>query len=136
MDYEAAAEELLEIYGELSHKQYNRQMDRYARGELLALTFLAAHEGHAYPKEISRGMAVSSARVAVLLNHLESKGYICRTSDEADNRQIIVTLTEAGRALILQKKNEAKVSLIEMLQVLGEEDTQAYLRIRRKMLAL
>ncbi len=134
MDYEAVAVELLTIQAELNQLKANQQMDEYTRGEIFVLGYLHASEMETYPKDISQAMAVSSARVAVLLNHMEIKGWIRRMPDETDNRKTVVTMTEAGEELFLQRRREVLDSLIEVLRDLGEEDARALLRIRKKML--
>ncbi len=134
MDYEAVAVELLTIQTELNRLKANQQMDEYTRGEIFVLGYLHASEMETYPKDISQAMAVSSARVAVLLNHMEDKGWIRRMPDETDNRKTVVAMTEAGEELFLQRRREVLDSLIEVLRDLGEEDAMELLRIRKKML--
>ncbi len=48
---------------------------------------------------ISEAMGVSTARVAVLLKKMESKGLITRESDRADARVRVVCLSESGRTV-------------------------------------
>ncbi len=136
MDYEAAAEELLEIQSEISKMQVERLMDDYIRGEMYALTILYRHEGSAYPKEISTGMRVSSARVAVLINHMEKKGWVKRSPDKKDSRQTIVSMTDLGQEVLQREKQERIQQIVELLEKLGEDDVREWLRIRRKMLEL
>ncbi len=136
MDYEAAAEELLEIQAKISKMQVERLMDDYIRGEMYALTFLYRHEGRAYPKEISAGMGVSSARVAVLINHMEKKDWVKRSTDRNDSRQTIVSITDLGQEVLQKGKQERIRQIVQLLEKLGEDDTKEWLRIRRKMLTL
>ena len=93
-----------------------------------------AHHKMAHPKELGRGMAVSSARVAALLNHLEDQGLIRRTADPDDNRQTIVSLTAAGEERIRQRRAQAVALLAQLLERLGPEDAAAYLRLRKKLI--
>ena len=66
------------------------------RGELFVLNYLDHREGEVHPKELSEKMAVSTARIARLLNHMEEKSLVTRLPDPGDNRQIIVQLTPDG----------------------------------------
>ena len=98
------------------------------------LNYLLTHGSQAHPKELNREMAVSSARIAALLNHMEEKGLVIRKDDATDNRQVIVCLTEKGNALIEEKKAELLQNVIQLLEYLGPEDAQDYIRIQKKII--
>ncbi len=134
MTYEEIAEGLLEIHAELKRLEVNSQMDLYSKGEIYALGLLEKHGGCAYPKDLSRIMLVSSARIAVILNHMEAKGWILRSTDAKDTRQTIVSLTDTGKEVYLEQQREMVSSLASALEKLGKEDAEAMLRIRKKML--
>ena len=53
--------------------QANQQLSQMVRGEMFVLNYLFTHEGAIHPKELSRQMAVTTARIASLLNHMEQK---------------------------------------------------------------
>ena len=110
MDYRALAEQLMDLHVLLHQSPAGRQLEDLDRGTSLALGYLMAHHKMAHPKELGRGMAVSSARVAALLNHLEEQGLIRRTADPDDNRQTIVSLTAAGEERIRQRRAQARAS--------------------------
>ena len=78
-------------------------------------------------------MAVSSARIASLLNHLEKKHLIQRYVDQHDNRQIIVLLTDLGRQEISRVRSELLPEIAAMLEKLGPEDAENYIRIQKKI---
>ena len=92
------------------------------------------HGMKAHPKELSKDMAVSTARIAALLNHMEEKGLITRQDDPNDNRQVIVSLTPEGNRAIGLKRGVAVECVARMLEHLGEEDAREYLRILRKII--
>lgn len=50
-------------------------------------------------REIARELRLDSATLSPLLKRLESSGYVRRTRSTADERQLEVSLTTAGRAL-------------------------------------
>ncbi len=133
MDYEAMAVELLKIQAKANRLRASQQMDGYTQGEIFVLGYLYESGKKVWPKDISRAMAVSSARVSVLLNHMEQKGWIRRLSDDRDNRKTIVSLTELGEDEFMIRQKEVLGSVSAMLRELGEEDAETYLRIRRKM---
>ena len=63
------------------------------------------------------------------------KQYISRASDPSDNRQVIVTLLPQGLALIQRIRNEVIAAVVRMLERLGPEDAQEYIRIQKKILS-
>ena len=134
MDYHALAEQLMDLHVLLHQSPAGRQLEDLDRGTSLALGYLMAHHKMAHPKELGRGMAVSSAPVAALLNHLEEQGLIRRTADPDDNRQTIVSLTAAGEERIRQRRAQAVALLAQLLERLGPEDAAAYLRLRKKLI--
>ena len=134
MDYHALAEQLMDLHVLLHQSPAGRQLEDLDRGTSLALGYLMAHHKMAHPKALGRGMAVSSARVAALLNHLEEQGLIRRTADPDDNRQTIVSLTAAGEERIRQRRAQAVTLLAQVLERLGPEDAAAYLRLRKKLI--
>ena len=133
MDYQALANELLTIYAGLMHDQASRRVSQMIRGEHFVLNYLFMNSGQAQPKELSMAMDVSTARIAVLLNRLEEKGFVLRTADPEDNRRVIVTLLEPGRQEVERTRTEVRGCMAEMLERLGPEDAEAYLRIQKKL---
>ena len=134
MDYTALAEDLLQTRTSMSQMTVERQMSKMMKGEIFLLSYLASHNNQAYPKELSKGMKVSTARIATILNHLEGQKLITRTTDAEDNRQIIVTLTDAGMRLAEEYRAQMLDCLVRMLELLGPEDAREYVRLQKKLL--
>ena len=133
MDYTSLAQELLTVRANLLQVPANQQLSQMVRGEMFVLNYLFTHEGAIHPKELSRQMAVTTARIASLLNHMEQKQLLLRRADPDDNRQIIVELTEQGRLSTQEIRSQAIRYLSAMLEELGPEDAQAYIRIQKKI---
>jgi len=51
------------------------------------------------PKDLARGLALSSASVTVLMDRLEKRGLARRASNSADRRALLVVPTDTGIAL-------------------------------------
>ena len=136
MDYEKMAEELLNIHAGLLRVSANRMMDRFVRGELFVLNYLIQHDGTAFPKGLSNVMEVSTARIAALLNQIEKKGWIIRSTDGEDNRQTIITLTEAGGSEVEDTRRDIVQEVVKMLKGIGAEDANELLRIERKIMKI
>ena len=135
MDYSALAEELLTLRGKMLRVPADQDLSRMVKGELFVLNYLATHEMVTHPKELSENMAVSTARIASLLNHMEEKHLISRYTDENDSRQIVVVLTETGRSAIQRIRSEVLAHISAMLEDLGPEDAEEYIRIEKKIWA-
>ena len=133
MDYTSLAQELLTVRANLLQVPANQQLSQMVRGEMFVLNYLFTHEGAIHPKELSRQMAVTTARIASLLNHMEQKQLLLRRADPGDSRQVIVELTEQGRETIQSIRTEVIRYLRIMLEGLGPEDAQAYIRIQKKI---
>ena len=78
-------------------------------------------------------MAVTTARIASLLNHMEEKKLICRYPDPDDSRQIVVVLTQQGKEEIGKIRSRVLSFVSAMLEELGPEDAEAYIRIQKKI---
>ena len=79
---------------------------------------------------------LTTARIAAMLKSLEGQGMVTRTPDPADNRQVIVSLTKKGAALVEERLSGMVHSVAKMLEALGEEDAKAYVRIQAKLVEL
>ena len=72
-DYLALAERMMDLRAQLHQLSMRQGLSALDQGTLLLLNRLLLQDGTAYPKDLSRDMSVSSARVAALLNHLEGR---------------------------------------------------------------
>ena len=131
--YEELASELLQVNEALLHQPAHDLLAKLSRGEHFVLNYLLTHYGQAHPTDLSRHMVVSTARIAALLNRMEEKGFISRLPDPLDNRQIIVSLSPKGEEAIEQFRKKVIQSTAKMLERLGPEDAQEFLRIQRKL---
>lgn len=136
MDYTELAIQLIDLRAAAPQIKMERAMSRIARGEVLALNYLAAHGNRAYPKDMSRALMLTTARIAAMLKALEGQGMVTRNPDPADSRQVIVSLTEKGVTLVEERRAGMIHSVSKMLEALGEEDAKAYVRIQAKLIEL
>lgn len=134
MDYSLLAGQLLSVQANLLQVPAYQQLSKMMRGELFVLNYLATHETAIHPKELSKKMSVSTARITSLLHHMEEKGLIARSSDLSDNRQIFVRLTENGVTAIQKARAEVISRVSSLLEALGPEDAREYIRIQEKIL--
>lgn len=66
-------------------------------------------------KALGEALHLDSGTLSPLLKRLEASGYIARTRDRADERQVLITLTSKGRKM----KGEAHGILMQIGKVAG-----------------
>ncbi len=134
MDYNELAVKLVNMRASMPQVKMEREMSHMARGEVLALNYIIANGNKVYPKNMSKALMLTTARIAAMLKSLEKQGLVTRTPDPYDSRQVIVELTERGIATVEERRNAMIRSVAKMLEALGEEDAQAYVRIQQKLI--
>jgi len=94
---------------------------------------LAMGAGGVPIRQLMRDLSITKQGAGQLVDTLVARGYLVRTPDENDRRQLIVTLTERGRAAAeTQAVARAKVDAALLARV-GETDMAA---ARRTLAAL
>lgn len=134
MDYIELAEQLVNMRASMPQVKMERAMSQMARGEILALNYIAANKNKVYPKDISKALMLTTARIAAMLKSLEKQKLIIRMPDTADSRQVIVELTEAGASIVEERRGAMIKAAAKMLESLGAEDAKAYVRIQKKLI--
>ena len=134
MDYSQLAEKMLDIRAQLSHMPAGEALAEACEGEYYALSFLLTKGEKSCPSELKEHMGVTSARIAAMLKHLEKKGWVKRSADRSDERRVIVSLTEEGRAMISERRREALSRITAALTALGEDEAHEYVRLQQKIL--
>ena len=75
-NYEGLATELLQVNEDLLRVPARHLISKLTQGEHFVLNYLLTHRHQAHPVDLSRGLVVSTARIAALLNRMEDKGLI------------------------------------------------------------
>ncbi len=75
-EYLDLAGQFINIRRSLPYIRFDNEVSKKIKHEIFILSYLKLHNGVAHPKELSEEFIVSTARMAVLLNQLEEKGYI------------------------------------------------------------
>ncbi len=130
MDYsELAAEVMLKTGGMMKSSFWPKKANTFLHGEMFILNFLVNLQADSMPSELAAAMNTSTARVAMALKSLESKGLIRRRIDEEDRRKVIVSITEEGSRMVLAERQEMRDRMVSILNELGEKDAREYIRI-------
>lgn len=135
MDIDALALELFDC-ARILNRGPMKELHALNGGELCVLNYLSSAEGAVTPTALSEEFRISTARVANVLNGLERKGCIQRERCLSDRRRVYIHITEAGRAVARQERENALDGLRNMMAYLGEEDAVAYVRIMKKLVSI
>ena len=130
MEYDDLASEMLQKTGAMLKSSFwPKKVNAFLHGEMFILNYLIFQDKNVLPGEISTAMNTSSARVAMALKSLESKGLIERRIDREDRRKILVSITGVGRDFVQNERQEMHNKMVDILKELGEQDTREYMRI-------
>jgi DNA-binding MarR family transcriptional regulator len=97
-----------------------------------ALNALAVIEGEGKPMlsgEVGARMHITSGSVTALLDNLERKGYVERTSDAADRRRVLVDVTPAAQALLDELLPAVQQVCRNLMDRIGAEREQILLAL-------
>lgn len=99
-------------------------------GTLLYMTFI---KKETTAKELAEVQGVSLPRMVSILNSLEEKKLINKRIDNKDRRITIITITDKGKKLVLNKKSEAVNKIVEIMKNLSEDEINNYLETSKKI---
>ena len=133
MDYDELAKEFLSSMRSIQGAKYHKFVQESCQGEASVLYYIKEVQGEIMPGRISEEIGVSSARVAVILSSLESKGLITREIDSEDRRKIIVRLTQKGRNYVEEQRGKHIELAKDILIRLGDGDAKELVRIIRRL---
>ena len=133
MDVENMAEMLFQQIKEGTSTPISEMLDEFNCGEIGVLSTLAFDQNPVTAGELSEKLNVTTARIARILNSLESKQYIRRKNDRTDRRKIFVTITKKGKELADSTKKEIMDKIIQVIQEVGYDEIQTYISIVLKI---
>ena len=133
--YRDAADRLLLTFQRIKRRERKRAEHLWSGEHGLMLYLCSCPEGVSAGK-IAKDLHIGSGGVANLLNGLEKKGLIERSMSPTDRRSVIVCLTETGRSLMAERREQGRQRIVSDLKRLGKEDTESLLRIFERILTL
>ena len=119
-----------------SKKDMLENMNRTNKGELFVLHFLSTHNTSVLPSELSTALNATTGRISALLGALEKKGQIEREIDKSNRRNILVTITDAGREREERETKSIKECLSRIFVEMGEADTTEFMRLMKRFFEL
>lgn len=126
MNYEQIAEDLFLELKSIASISIHGVLNDFSKGEVGVLSYLYFDKNDAYPHELSKILDVSSARIASILNSLENKEYIKRTTDTFDKRKSIICITNKGKKLVVKTKKEIIEKIIKIIKEVGYDEIKSY----------
>ncbi len=129
LNYDKLADNLCDIHFLYSKDLANVFEQHSTRGEEAALFWLSKLEGSVSAGELASHLGITSGRIANILSSLDRKKLIERRRSSKDRRQIKVRLTAAGSEHIRQVYENAKKSHIHLLQQMGDENAEDFIRL-------
>jgi len=90
-----------------------------------------------HPEGIKQGslsqiLNLAPPTVTPMINVLEDNGYIERVGSKEDRRVVFIRLTEKGKTFLDEKENLFKSNIKALVEYLGEEDSETFIRLIRK----
>jgi DNA-binding MarR family transcriptional regulator len=86
---------------------------------------MALREGQITIGQLVRELGITKQGAGQLVDMLVMRGYLTRTVDENDRRQLIVSLTERGRAAAEVQADARERIDTDLLKRVGEDDVRA-----------
>ena len=96
--------------------------------ERSTLSLLLSSENGMLPSELASLEKITNQSMSQILSGFLEKGYIIRTNSETDKRKVIISITENGKAIILQVLSERDEWLNEALRETCTEDERELIK--------
>lgn len=134
--FDLAVEHMNQVVSHFHNGLIFDRFSRFARGEMFILNYLRQCGETAMPSEISLGLGSSTARIANALSGLEKKGFITREMDKNDRRKIIVSITDRGKDVAQNEREQLVNREARILEMMGETDAKEFVRLQKRYLEL
>ncbi|WEV53801.1 MarR family transcriptional regulator [Bifidobacterium sp. ESL0704] len=109
------------------------ELDRSNRGEPFVLRQLLRH-GTATPTQLAVALHASSGRISALLKALESKGLVSREIDAKDRRNVLVSLTDAGREQAAGDQGKIDSAVCWIFSQMGERRAREFVNLAEEFI--
>ena len=97
------------------------KLDATRRGAYFVLDYLVKNTKEIFSIDLSNALKVSTARMTKLLKSMEKKKLIFKTKSLHDARKIIISITEKGRATLMEFKQAMTNFLNSIIDEIGED---------------
>lgn len=108
-------------------EEEGKDEDDRSAGKIMRILYNSKEEVN--PTDLCRQLHVTTPRITVILNDLESRGMIERHISSRDRRRICVTLTDNGREHVARHRQKHREEIERLVKKVGADDARAYLRV-------
>ena len=127
------AQEFLKQMRSCRVRPFYSKLDESQRGTGFVIAYLSEAEGEVIAGDLARELNVSTARIAALLRKMEKDGLIRRCRAQADARQTVVEITQAGTEYSHMMKEQILEKAELLLEKVGKDDLNEFIRISKKI---
>ena len=132
MNYNEKAEEIFETV--TKRKKYiDKVPSNISQGESGVLLYLLNSNNNVSQSDLSEKLDVSIARIVAIINTLQKKELIEKKIDANDKRKTIISITEAGKEIITQRKKQAIQFIENVIKELDEKEIEQCIAINKKI---
>lgn len=128
-------EELYGVLADLLNRKNNIVVLDSIRGEYGVLNCLFDLEDGASAGELCKRLHVVPGRMADILKRLEQKELIVRVRMEDDRRVVKAHITDKGRQISQEKREEIHREYEGLFRILGENDVRELIRLLKIVLS-
>ena len=132
---EKLPEELYGVLADLLNRKSNIAILDSIRGEYGVLNCLCDTEYGESAGELCKKLHVVPGRMADILKRLEEKELIVRSRDETDRRVVKARITDKGRQVSNERREEIRKEYKGLFALLGENDVKELIRLLKIVLA-
>lgn len=125
---------ILQRMGNVRYSKENNCSLKHAEKQLIFMLSITYNGEPVRPSDIAKKMGVTLSAVSHHINGLEKQGYIERLPDSKDKRVLLISLSEKGKILDSQMKEEFFKHLCNLVDYLGEEDSSELIRLMKRIL--
>lgn len=115
----------------VSEKYWQAQGLNGAR--IRVLVEIAKQGGTILPSLLAERIGVTKANISLLLTPLEKDGYISRADHAKDGRKTVISITEAGRALLSEQLPGNREAVANVMKRLNETELHQLLGLLNKL---
>jgi DNA-binding MarR family transcriptional regulator len=133
LDYKELAARLLSASHPREKRRPPTELEKHEHVKDGTIRYLFEHDCTASPGQLVEFFGFSQARLTKILSELEDEGMLVRSCDTADRRRVIVHLTEQGQAYAIERHTQTLLYMTSMLEALGKEDAEHFVRILEKL---
>lgn len=93
-------------------------------------------EGITNTKHLASVLNVKPSAVTVMIERLVKHGFVARNQDSNDRRTVLLSLTDDGRGVLNQARNESKSVLKKYISLLDEKEIHCLISIFEKFASI